>query len=311
MANSTVASLIGYGLQLAKVGTDTQIDGLSVTDALVRIVDRENRNFIEAPYQVNQAGWDFMIQELGWTVQSATTTTGALTQVSTVIPVTATDAFNYADKPTGLTGGAGVIYSNNVPDTFLFAASSTTTGAGNLTTVSGLSVSHASTTSIYTMYSLAANYGRPRAEKWRGDGLTIDTIPYFYGGTGQPNGYFFSVFYDPTANVSYIWLPRDLSGQALLRYDQAPAHLTLNTQTVDVPVAFEEYIVQKVAAHVMRVLSKDPNKIVDCEQQAMNVINMAFAKRSINKRVTLSRRPIRSPGHLASGHYLTANGEVY
>lgn len=315
MANSTVATIIGYGLQAAKTSDSTRIPGLDVTTALVRIVDRENRNFILAPYQLNQPGWDFMINERAYTLQSGTTITGALTPISTTVPVTLLDNFyNASDVLSTFTvnGGAAVIYNENIPDVFLFGGASGITGAGNLTTVTQLGSNHASGEAIYTLYRLPSDFGRTRQERDKGQGVTLNTIPMWYGGTGEPwRGNSFSIFVDSVNDRSYLWMPRDASGNILVRYDKRPTNLSLATQQVDVPVDYEEYLIQKVAAHVLRILSKDDTKIADAEDQAMNVMNMAFARRAINKRARLVRGPIRSPSSLSDLHYMSSSGEVF
>lgn len=314
MANSSVSTIIGYGLQAAKVGDSTRIPGLDTSVALVRVVDRENRNFMLAPDKFNQPGWDFAIDEWGYTIQSSTTTTGALTSASTTIPVTSLTIFaaSVVDSSVFTTaGGAAVIYKSNVPDTVLYGGASASSGAGNLTTATKISFSHASGDAIYALYQMPTNFRRPRAEKYRGDGVSLDTIPYYYGGTGEPIGSRVSLFYDAATSRSYVWLPRDVSGEMLVRYDKAPTSITLNTQTVDVIVDYEEYLIQKVAAHVLRILSKDDSKILDAEMQAQEVLNTAFARRSINKKVQLVRGPIRSPSSLADSHFMTSSGDIY
>lgn len=307
MANSLASTLIGYGLQAAKVGDDTGIPGLDTSTALVRVVDRENRNFVMAPYQLNQPGWDFMIDEKGFVLQSATTTTSALVTTDVTIPVTETSIFQLNTS----NGGAFVMYKENIPDTGIFGARSASSGAGNLTTASGISIAHDSGDSIYTLYPLPSNFGRPRAEKYKGDGCSINGLPLFYAGTGEPIGNKFSIFKDTTNSFDYLWVPRDASGNVFVRYDKAPTSISSAGTTVDVPVEYEEYIIQKVAAHVLRILSKEDSKIIDAEAQALNVLNMAFARRAIGKRASLTRGPIRSPGSIADNHYMTSSGDIY
>ena len=70
MPNSSVGDIISYALWQAKTTDVTGVPGIEST-ALIHIVDRENRQFCNAPYEANQAGWDFMADEMGFTVQTA------------------------------------------------------------------------------------------------------------------------------------------------------------------------------------------------------------------------------------------------
>jgi hypothetical protein len=298
MPNSSVGTLIGRAIQKAKTASVTGIPGVD-TPALIQIADMANRDFVRAPFEAHQPGWDFMVDECGWDMSSPDTLAVGCASGATSLTLTSGVTFS-------TTNGAAVIFEDNIPDQIFYTALT----AHNMTGVTGVSFAHTALSAIYRLYPLPSTFARPRPEKFKGDGFTINNIAYYYGGSGMPNGATFNVVTDANDN-SFVWLPRDITGKALMRYEKNAATLDDVNDLVDIPIHHEEYIVQRLIAHIFRLLGKDAGKIQDADNAATTYLRGAFNERNISRRIQLTRRPTRSAVSIADMHYMDSSGNIY
>lgn len=241
---------------------------------MLAVINKANAEFIESPYLSGGVGWDFMESETGGDLVGDTDLDGAVATSDTEIDVTsATDLDS---------SGAIVVYDDNMPDIIEYTGKS----SNQLTGVTLIGFAHEDADAVSKLYSLPSDFGKMRQQKGYGDGVRVGGTSYYFT-SGVPINNEFSIYEGSSAK--FIWFPRGSSGSYSIMYDKAPTSITADTDSVDMPVKYEDFVVYRGAAHGMRVLRLNVDRAQEMDQKADLILSRALKSRMIGKRVSLVR----------------------
>lgn len=272
---STVATIIGYAEKVTSIDSSTiGIPGAEQA-MLINIVDKANREYYNRFLRgIGEPKAD-MVAETGGTIVASTTLDGAVTSASTSIIL---------DSVTGYaTSGAGVIWDNASPDIVEYTGISTLT----LTGVTGIGYNHEDADEFSVLYALPANFGSFRSTQDSPDGVEVDGVQYRFV-TGTPYGNQFAEYNNGTTR--YLFFPLGVTGDYSVRYNKKAATITATTDSIDVPVDDEDFIVYRVAEHIYDVVyGAGSTQSQFAHAQANRILLDALKRRNVGKRLKTGR----------------------
>lgn len=305
MRFSTASEIIAFACDIVGVQTSTiGVPGAEIP-RLLKVLDGFNSDFIRSSYSKGSGVWSWMRKEIGYDIVPDTVTNqGLITEgmlIGGIFPLTYsssvasigsdTDQLTLTSVSGWGESGAGVLwytgtststyYTNwqgATPDRFTY----TGINGSSLTGVTGISFNYTANISCQYLYKLPSDFGRLSVIPGRNAGVTISGILYPYDA---------SIPYSNTCSLieedgsSYIWLPRNMTGRLYVQYDKAPTQITSETQSVDVPSEYEDYLIYKLAEHLYRTLRMGFDFETNARNIAENALKQAVSSRSTNTHV--------------------------
>lgn len=185
--------------------------------------------------------------------------------------------------------GAGVIYKNYQYDIFTYTGNS----GGTVSGVSGIAFAHEKGQIVSKLYPLAADFGRMRIEKDRGEGVRVNGAGY----TQVPDmpGYRqYSLWQNPSDSAWYLWLPHITSGDVIIVYDKTPTELTTTSSTLDIPSQYADhmYLVHGLKGIFKQVLDDEYVPQMERAEQ-LRLVTSAMNRGSTGKKVSASNAYFR------------------
>lgn len=275
MANKTVGDIQGFAQDLLRLdGSDLGLSGIEEARTIEWINDL-NAELYEEFYSRGLVVPDYLASSVGFDTSSATALAADTAAGATSLTVDSSAALD--------SSGAAVIYDRQHFDVFTYTGNSSGTVSG--IPASGrdsLEFAHDDDDAVEKLYALPSDFGRPRPGRIRGDGLTMDGVP-FYERPEFPQLKHFSIYTD-TSESKHLWLPRGSNGQASMFYDLKPSTLDSTDDEIDWPSPYHWYLVYGLVGLYKQVL--EASYVPDKEMAQMtNVVNKAIKKRSAGKRI--------------------------
>ncbi len=216
-------------------------------------------------------------KETGYTLITDTALNGAIASGAASIIVDSSVSFG--------SSGAIAIFDNNRADYSEFGANNLTT---TLSTVTGVSFAHEDGCVVSLLYALPSDFDSFRSEEGYEDGVSVDGNAYRYT-SGTPFAGMFAIYDNGT--TKYLHFPQGLSGDVFLRYNRAPGVISAETDTLDVPVKDEDYVMWYVVQYAAPKLERQDMYQI-ATKNMFDILHSAHIRKNIGKRPRL--RPMRT-----------------
>lgn len=267
MPNKTGQKIYDMAQDLVKIdGSTIGIAGLEEARALEWINDLNSMFFGEYYGRGLQAP-DYMRAETGFNAVTSTDLDGAVLQNATTIDLTDASDFD--------SSGAIVIRNGDQFDIVEYTGKT----SNQLTGVTGVNYDHSDAETVYKLYALPSDYGRLRKGRKTGHGVTVAGVPY-YDTPHLPSGREFTEL-DLDGTV-YLWIEN--TGDVLVEYDKKPTTLTSMSDTVDVPLPYDYYIIHGLVKLFKEIEDQDYNGQKE-DFRMLKIIQDAIAKENIGRTV--------------------------
>ena len=259
---STASSIIESAWSILRTsGASTDVPALQEAFMLT-LCNQANAEWIRAFRRGSGAGPSTFQQETGFTlvaetsVNQTTIAAGATSFVATLL-----DNFD-------LTNGSAVLWNQVMPDVFQYTTA--TVATETFSGVTGINFTHSSGDAIQKLYKLPTNFRSFRPSEFYGDGVQLNGMPLRYMNSPPSYGYF-SMIDDGTNK--WLWLPRQVTGKASVQYEKNSTTITSTSDTVDVPVDSEMFLVWRVvqAASIPKN-GGQPSQLYAVAKNAANLI---------------------------------------
>ena len=257
--------------------TSIGLPGLESTQ-LLAVLSQANTDWVEAHKKGGGEPPEYMQGEAGGTLVDGTDLDGAVATTDTDIDVTSAANLD--------SSGAIVVYESEMPDV-IFNTGKT---SNNLTGVTKISFAHSDGDAVYKLYALPTDFRDFRQEDGYRDGVRVAGSEYRYT-NGDPVGGDFTVI--DNGGTKYLWFPRDASGDYSIVYNKMTTTIDDEADSVDIPDSESEnqwYLVWRVVSYGREVLGVEGVDLA--ESRATKILADEMKKRSVGKRVRLSRGPI-------------------
>ena len=268
MANSAASTLLNYARGILRVdGSSTSNPALQDTIFLAQL-NHANAEWQRTFRRSGGAPPTFLERETGIDLIASTTLTAAQTTASTTAVLTSASSF--------ASSGAIAVYDDGMPDIEEYTSNAVLTLSG----VTGVNWAHESGDQVSSLYVLPSNFGSFRAQEGFGDGMKIGNTPYTFT-SGVPEGARFSIYDNGT--TKYLWTPLGLTGSVLIAYNKVSNTIDETTDTVDVPVEYEWFLVYRLVEFGLRSRGDDANLIAEAKQMGNTILRESQVEKNITK----------------------------
>lgn len=269
--SSTAGTIIGIAEGITKISSSSiGLSGLS-TDSLLQIIDKAVREFFNK--QLLSGGENKLLQaEYGTDLVAETALAEDITSSTTDFDVDSASNFP--------SSGAFVIFDNGMD-----IGEYTGKSSNNLTGVSGLGYSHETDDIVAKIYPLPSNFGSFRSTERAKDGVLLDNVSQTYV-EGEPYPGQFTMYDNGT--TKYLIFPQGSSGKLHVTYNKKVTTIDEATDTIEVPVDDEDFVVYRLVEHIYRVLGL-LDKVADARSMASSSLISSLKRRNVGKRLRLGR----------------------
>lgn len=198
------------------------------------------------------------------------------------------------------TSGAYVIYDDGMPD----IQENTGKSSNTLSGVTGNDWAHESGDTVIKLYALPSNFHSFRASPNNPEGVEVGNTPYLYVPDDPQSGQF--SLYD-NGTTKYLWMPIGVSGSCRVFYNKNSTTIDETTDSVDVPVEYEWFLVHRLVEHGRRSRGDNPDKVMESKNQGDMILREAQAEKNTSK--IARTRPIGRPRGLDDYYQLTTRDD--
>lgn len=271
MANSAASTILTYAYGQMKVDSTTVTTPGLQTAQMLAYLNFANAEWIRAYRRSGGEPPDFIAREKIITLVSDSALNGAITTASTSIILDSGTDFD--------TSGAIVIWDDQ-PDIVEHTGKSSNTLSG----ATGIDVDHADDTAVQKLYALPSNFASFRTTDEAPEGVMVGSDPYLFT-SGRPEAFKYATYDNGT--TTFLWMPRNLTGSVKVFYNKKSTTIDETTDTVDVPVEYEQFLVYRVAANGHRVRAEEDR--ANYLDQKANEIMMEAQKEKNTRKITRVR----------------------